>query len=51
MLPGVTENPQWLQVPELAMGWMVLIASWKAFPFYGTSRTDQGHDPTRFHVE
>jgi multiple sugar transport system permease protein len=34
LLPGVTENPQWLQVPELAMGWMVLIASWKAFPFY-----------------
>jgi multiple sugar transport system permease protein len=34
MLPGVTENPQWLQVPALAMGWMVLIASWKAFPFY-----------------
>ncbi len=34
MVPGVTENPQWLQVPWLAMGWMVLIASWKAFPFY-----------------
>ena len=34
LIPGVTENPQWLQVPELAMGWMVLIASWKAFPFY-----------------
>jgi multiple sugar transport system permease protein len=34
MLPGVTQNPQWLQVPELAMGWMVLISSWKAFPFY-----------------
>ncbi|MBP8108152.1 MAG: sugar ABC transporter permease [Caldilineaceae bacterium] len=34
MLPGVTENPQWLQVPSLAMAWMVLIASWKAFPFY-----------------
>ena len=33
-IPGVTENPQWLQVPHLAMGWMVLIASWKAFPFY-----------------
>jgi multiple sugar transport system permease protein len=33
-IPGVTENPQWLQVPSLAMGWMVLIASWKAFPFY-----------------
>jgi multiple sugar transport system permease protein len=33
-MPGVTENPQWLQVPSLAMGWMVLIASWKAFPFY-----------------
>lgn len=34
MIPGVTTNPQWLQVPSLAMGWMVLIASWKAFPFY-----------------
>jgi len=34
LIPGVTENPQWLQVPALAMGWMVLIASWKAFPFY-----------------
>ncbi len=34
LLPGVTENPQWLQVPWLAMGWVVLIASWKAFPFY-----------------
>jgi multiple sugar transport system permease protein len=34
LVPGVTENPQWLQVPHLAMAWMVLIASWKAFPFY-----------------
>jgi len=34
MLPGVDQNPQWLFVPELAMGWMVLISSWKAFPFY-----------------
>jgi len=34
MLPGVNQNPQWLQVPVLAMGWVVLIASWKAFPFY-----------------
>ena len=34
LIPGVTENPQWLQVPSLAMGWVVLIASWKAFPFY-----------------
>jgi multiple sugar transport system permease protein len=33
-IPGVTTNPQWLQVPSLAMAWMVLIASWKAFPFY-----------------
>lgn len=33
-IPGVTENPQWLQVPWLAMMWVVLIASWKAFPFY-----------------
>lgn len=34
LLPGVTQNPQWLQVPSLAMGWIVLITSWKAFPFY-----------------
>lgn len=34
MLPWVTENPQWLQVPTLAMAWVVLITSWKAFPFY-----------------
>lgn len=34
MIPGVTQNPQWLQVPTLAMAWMVLIVSWKAFPFY-----------------
>ena len=33
-IPGITQNPQWLQVPWLAMMWMVLIASWKAFPFY-----------------
>lgn len=33
-IPGITQNPQWLLVPELAMMWMVLIASWKAFPFY-----------------
>jgi multiple sugar transport system permease protein len=34
MIPGVNQNPQWLQVPVLAMSWVVLIASWKAFPFY-----------------
>ena len=34
LIPGVTENPQWLQVAPLAMAWVVLIASWKAFPFY-----------------
>jgi multiple sugar transport system permease protein len=34
LLPNVTENPQWLQVPSLAMSWVVLISSWKAFPFY-----------------
>jgi multiple sugar transport system permease protein len=34
LIPGVTENPQWLQVPTLAMAWVVLISSWKAFPFY-----------------
>lgn len=33
-IPGVTTNPQWLQVPSLAMAWVVLISSWKAFPFY-----------------
>lgn len=34
LIPGVDQNPQWLQVPTLAMAWMVLVASWKAFPFY-----------------
>ena len=34
LIPGTTENPQWLLDPRLAMMWMVLIASWKAFPFY-----------------
>jgi multiple sugar transport system permease protein len=34
LIPGVTQNPQWLQVSSLAMAWVVLIASWKAFPFY-----------------
>jgi multiple sugar transport system permease protein len=34
LIPGITTNPQWLQVPTLAMAWVVLIASWKAFPFY-----------------
>lgn len=33
-IPGITENPQWLQVPSLAMGWVVLITAWKVFPFY-----------------
>jgi multiple sugar transport system permease protein len=33
-IPGVTQNPQWLQIPWLALTWMVLISSWKAFPFY-----------------
>ena len=33
-IPGITQNPQWLQVQWMAMMWMVLIASWKAFPFY-----------------
>lgn len=34
MIPGIDQNPQWLLHPVLAMMWMVLIASWKAFPFY-----------------
>lgn len=34
MIPGVTQNPQWLQVPTLALGSVVLITAWKAFPFY-----------------
>ncbi|MCX6028360.1 MAG: sugar ABC transporter permease [Chloroflexi bacterium] len=33
-IPGVTQNPQWLQIPTLAMGVVVLVAAWKAFPFY-----------------
>ena len=34
LIPGVNDNVQWLQIPSLAMMWMVLITSWKAFPFY-----------------
>ena len=34
MIPGVNENPLWLQVPDLAIGSVVLISAWKAFPFY-----------------
>ena len=34
LIPGVHENVQWLQIPSLALLWMVLITSWKAFPFY-----------------
>jgi multiple sugar transport system permease protein len=34
LIPGVTQNPQWLQIAPLAMGWVVVIAAWKAFPFY-----------------
>jgi len=33
-IPGVTENPQWLGQPALAMAVVVGIAAWKAFPFY-----------------
>ena len=33
-IPGVTENPKWLQTPALAMGIVVMVAAWKAFPFY-----------------
>jgi multiple sugar transport system permease protein len=33
-IPGIDQNPQWLQVPALALGWMVLITAWKVFPFY-----------------
>jgi multiple sugar transport system permease protein len=34
LLPWVETNPQWLLNPTLAFTWVVLIASWKAFPFY-----------------
>ncbi len=34
LIPGINTNPQWLQVPALAMGSVVLISAWKAFPFY-----------------
>jgi multiple sugar transport system permease protein len=34
LIPGIDANPMWLQNATLAMMWMVLIASWKAFPFY-----------------
>ena len=33
-IPGVTQNPPWLQSPVLAMACMVVITAWKAFPFY-----------------
>lgn len=33
-IPGVTENPQWLQTPGLAMLVVVFVAAWKNFPFY-----------------
>ena len=34
LIPGITDNPQWLEMPVTALAWMVLITSWKAFPFY-----------------
>jgi len=33
-IPGVTENPQWLLDPVLAMGIIVTVTVWKGFPFY-----------------
>jgi multiple sugar transport system permease protein len=27
-LPWMTTNPQWLDIPETALAWMVLITSW-----------------------
>ncbi len=37
LLPGITENPKWLQDANLAMPIVVAISAWKAFPFYGLS--------------
>jgi multiple sugar transport system permease protein len=34
LLPGVTENPQWLLDPVLAMAIIVVVTVWKGFPFY-----------------
>jgi multiple sugar transport system permease protein len=34
MIPGVSQNPQWLLDPGAGHAAIVLIASWKAFPFY-----------------
>ncbi len=34
LIPGVTQNPMWLQDSNLAIGSVVLISAWKAFPFY-----------------
>jgi multiple sugar transport system permease protein len=33
-LPGVTENLQWLNEPALARFSVILIGTWKAYPFY-----------------
>lgn len=35
LLPGISENPKWLQDANLAMPIVVIISAWKAFPFYG----------------
>lgn len=35
LIPGVTENPKWLQDSNLAMPIVIAITAWKAFPFYG----------------
>jgi multiple sugar transport system permease protein len=34
LVPGVTENPQWLLDPVLAMAIIVVVTVWKGFPFY-----------------
>lgn len=34
LFPGVTENPQWLLDPVLAMVVVIAVTVWKGFPFY-----------------
>ncbi|MBX3066083.1 MAG: sugar ABC transporter permease [Anaerolineae bacterium] len=34
LIPGITENPKWLQDANLAMPIVIAISAWKAFPFY-----------------
>ena len=53
-LPWVTQNPQWLQEPALAMTAVLVVSVWKAFPFHSLvmlsalqSVPDELHDAAR----